>query len=134
VHGFDSFEGLPEQWHVQPKGAYSTCGEVPEVPPNVELHIGWFDATLPVFVGKNDQPVRFINVDCDLYSSTKTVLDQLAPRIQPGTVLVFDEYVGNDRWRQDEFKAFQEAVVEHGWRYEYLAFSVTDFQGSVRIL
>ena len=134
VHGFDSFEGLPEQWHVQPKGAYSTHGEIPELPPNVKLHVGWFDATLPVFTTENLDPVRFVNVDCDLYSSTKIALDLLASRIGPGTVLVFDEYVINDRWKDDEFKAFQEAVAEHKWRYEYLAFSVTDYQAAVRIL
>ena len=134
VHGFDSFEGLPEQWHVQPQGAYTTHGEMPELPSNVKLHVGWFDATLPAFTKENAEPVRFINVDCDLYSSTKIVFDQLASRIHPGAVLVFDEYVINDRWKDDEFKAFQEAVAEHKWRYEYLAFSVTDFQGAVRIL
>lgn len=133
VHGFDSFEGLPEQWHVQPEGAYSTHGEAPELPPNVILHVGWFDSTLPVFVKDNTEPVRLMNVDCDLYRSTKVVFDQLASRIGPGTVLVFDEYIVNDKWREDEFKAFQEAVAEHGWRYEYLAFSITDFQAVVRI-
>ena len=134
VHGFDSFEGLPEVWHIQSKGAFSTHGDRPELPPNVKLHVGWFDATIPVFAQDYAGPVRFMNIDCDLYSSTKVVFDQLSSRIGPGTVLVFDEYIINDRWRQDEFKAFQEAVVEHGWRYEYLAFSVTNFQATVRIL
>ena len=122
------------QWHVQPKGAYSTHGEMPELPPNVKLHIGWFDATLPVFMKENAEAVRFVNVDCDLYSSTKVALDLLASRIGPGTVLVFDEYVINDRWKDDEYKAFQEAVAERRWSYEYLAFSVTDSQAAVRIL
>jgi predicted O-methyltransferase YrrM len=126
VHGFDSFEGLPEQWDILTKGAYSTHGEIPELPNNVQVHVGWFDATLPRFVAENADPVRFANVDCDLYSSTKVVLDQLADRIGPGTVLVFDEYLINDQWRQDEYKAFQEAVASHGWRYEYLAFRITD--------
>ena len=134
VHGFDSFEGLPEEWHIQPKGAYTTHGQLPVVPDNVKLHVGWFDATLPVFMAENAEPLRFANVDCDLYSSTKVALDALAPRVRPGTVIVFDEYIVNDAWREDEFKAFQEAVNEHGWKYEYLAFTLTDFQAAVRIL
>jgi len=77
--------------------------------------------------------VRFINVDCDIYSSTKTVLEQLAPRIVPGSVIVFDEYVGNEYWRDDEYKAFQEAVAQHGWGYEYLCFSIFTKQAVVRI-
>jgi len=133
VHGFDGFEGLPERWHIQEKGVYSTHGEVPELPSNVEVHVGWFDATLPKFIAEHEGAVRFVNVDCDLYSSTKVVLDQLAARIGPGTVLVFDEYLINDQWKQDEYKAFQEAVVQYKWQYEYLAFSIPDGQAVVRI-
>ncbi|MDA8107986.1 MAG: hypothetical protein M0015_05070 [Betaproteobacteria bacterium] len=46
-----------------------------------------------------------------------------AGRGGPGTVIVFDEYFGHVHWREDEFRAFQEAVAENRWRYEYLAFS-----------
>lgn len=133
VHGFDSFEGLPEVWHHEPKGSYTTKGEIPEVPKNVTLHVGWFEDTLPAFLEKTSGTVRFMNIDCDIYSSTKTVLDQLAPRIVPGTVIVFDEYIGNEHWREDEFKAFQEAVARYGWSYEYLCFSVFTKQVAVRI-
>src|SRR5450830_1106836 len=105
VHGFDSFEGLPDEWHHEPKGSYTTKGVIPEVPGNVTLHAGWFDQTLPAFLAQHSGSVRFINVDCDIYSSTKTVLALLAPRIVAGTVIVFDEYIGNAHWREDEFKA-----------------------------
>lgn len=124
VHGFDSFEGLPEAWHHESKGSYSTKGVLPAVPRNVKLHAGWFEKTLPEFLSKTPGPVRLLNIDCDIYSSTKTVLDCLARRIVPGTVIVFDEYIGNAHWREDEFKAFQEAVAKYGWSYEYLCFSV----------
>lgn len=133
VHGFDSFEGLPEVWHHEPKGSYTTKGEIPRVPANVELHAGWFDATLPRFLAEVDGPVRFVNVDCDIYSSTRTVLELLAPRMVPGSVLVFDEYIGNEHWREDEYKAFQEAVVKFGWKYEYLCFSLFTKQVAVRL-
>jgi len=134
VHGFDSFEGLPEVWHHEPKGSYTTKGVIPEMPPNVELHVGWFEDTLPDFLATHDGPVRLVNVDCDIYSSTKTVLAALAPRIAPGSVLVFDEYIGNEHWREDEYKAFQEAVQAYGWRFEYLSFSMFTKQVAVRIL
>ncbi len=134
VHGFDSFEGLPEAWHTTAAGQYSTHGEPPELPPNVKLHVGLFDATLPTFVATHEGPARFVNVDCDLYSSTKTVFDALADRIVRGSVLVFDEYLVNDRWQEDEYKAFQEAVAARGWRYEYIAFSLLNGQAAVRIV
>jgi tetratricopeptide (TPR) repeat protein len=133
VHGFDSFEGLPEVWHHEPKGSYTTQGEIPKVPKNVTLHVGWFDSSLPEFLQQYREPIRLLNIDCDIYSSTKTVLDFLAPQIVHGTVIVFDEYIGNEHWREDEFKAFQETVVKNGWAYEYLGFSVFTKQVVVRI-
>ncbi|MEO8417310.1 MAG: tetratricopeptide repeat protein [Methylophilaceae bacterium] len=133
VHGFDSFEGLPDVWHHEPKGSYTTKGVIPTVPGNVSLHVGWFEDTLPKFLSDHHGPVRFINIYCDIYSSTKTVLELLAARMVVGTVIVFDEYIGNEHWRQDEFKALQEAVAQHGWRYEYISFSVFTKQVAVRI-
>ncbi|MFA6178426.1 MAG: tetratricopeptide repeat protein [Candidatus Methylopumilus sp.] len=133
IHGFDSFEGLPDEWHHEPKGSYTTKGVIPTVPSNVTLHVGWFEDTLPKFLSENSGPVRLINVDCDIYSSTKTVLDLLAPRIVEGTVIVFEEYIGNEHLREDEFKAFQEAVLKNGWQYEYLCFSFFTKQVAVRI-
>jgi hypothetical protein len=133
VHGFDSFEGIPEDWHDEGKGSYSTRGVIPQVPSNIHLHAGWFDATLPKFLETNAEQARLINIDCDIYSSTKTVLDLLAPRIVKGTVIIFDEYIGNQHWREDEYKAFQEAVTTYGWKYEYLAFSFFTKQVVVRV-
>jgi Flp pilus assembly protein TadD len=133
IHGFDSFQGLPEQWNGEAKGSYSTQGKLPKVPRNVKLHAGWFENTLPEFLKSNPGPVRLMNIDCDIYSSTKTVLDLLSDRIVPGTMIVFDEYVGNEFWRDDEFKAFQEAVSRYGWQYRYQAFSFFSKQVVVRI-
>lgn len=133
VHGFDSFEGIPEDWHNEGKGSYSTRGVIPKVPSNIHLHAGWFDATLPKFLETNAEQARLINIDCDIYSSTKTVLDLLSSRIVKGTVIIFDEYIGNQHWREDEYKAFQEAVKTYGWKYEYLAFSFFTKQVVVRI-
>lgn len=133
VHGFDSFVGLPEDWHGEGKGTYSTSGILPKVPRNVRLHAGWFHESLPGFLERHPGPVRLMNVDCDLYSSTKTVLDLLAERLVPGSIIVFDEYIGNPNWRDDEFKAFQEAAGKYGWAYRYLAFSFFSKQVVVQI-
>lgn len=94
VHGFDSFEGLPEDWagRHEERGHYSLGGTPPDVPANVILHRGLFDATLPGFLEAHDGPCALIHVDCDLYSSARFVLETLTPRITPGTVILFDEY------------------------------------------
>ena len=133
VHGFDSFQGLPEAWNDLPEGSYTTQGVIPSVPENVILHEGWFEETLPVFLETHQEPVRFMNIDCDIYSSTRTVLEHFAHQIVIGTVIAFDEYIANESWRQDEFKAFQEAVLKYGWDYEYLCFSFITRQVVVRI-
>lgn len=134
VHGFDSFQGLPEAWGANPAGTYSTAGVLPEVPANVELHAGWFSESLPAFLDRHRGPVRFVNVDCDLYRSTAAALAELSGRIVGGSVLVFDEYLGYPGWREGEFKAFREAAAARGWRYEYLAFSLFSRQAVVRVL
>lgn len=128
VHGFDSFEGLPEDWSwFQKRGRFSLGGRVPAfAEPNVRIHQGWFDAVLPGFLADYPQPVRLLHIDCDLYRSTQTVLRLLAGRIVPGTVIVFDEYLNYPGWEQHEFRAFQEFVAAGRLGYEYVAFASSD--------
>lgn len=133
IHGFDTFQGLPEAWGNNPAGAYSTQGQLPQVPRQVFLHSGDFKDSLPPFLAAEQGPLAFAHVDCDLYSATRTLLDLLAERIVPGSVLVFDEYLCTPRWREDEFRAFQEAVLANGWRYDYLAFNFFTRQASVMV-
>jgi len=135
VHGFDSFEGLPEDWGGTPmrKGKFSTNGRIPKVPANVRLHPGWFADSLPQFIERHNGPIAFMHVDCDLYSSTKTVLDSLTDKIVVGTVIVFDEYFNYPNWQQHEFLAFQEFVKTRGIKYEYLGFTAQAGSVALRI-
>lgn len=128
VHGFDSFEGLPEDWtYFQKRGRFSLRGEVPRFDePNIRLNKGWFDQTLPPFLAAHPAPARFVHIDCDIYASTRTVLELLAPRIVSGTVIVFDEYLNYPAWREHEFKAFQEFVAAHRVSYRYLGFASSE--------
>jgi hypothetical protein len=121
VYGFDSFEGLPEAWHgfLGGKGTFARM-DLPRVNLNVRLVEGWFADTLPRFVAKHDQPVSFIHVDSDLYSSAKTIFDSLGSRIRRGTVIVFNEYFNYPNWREHEYRAFREFCDQHHVRYDYL--------------
>ncbi len=134
-HGFDSFEGLPESWNDEPEGAYTTLGQLPDMPDNVKLHMGWFNETLPPFVAEQgkDTPIRLLNIDCDIYSSTVTVLEELESNFTEGSVVVFDEYICNKSWRDDEYKAWQEFIARTGWEYEYLSFNFSTKQAVVRL-
>ena len=125
VHGFDSFQGLPESWtgtRLQSK-AFARPGDLPKVPGNVELHKGWFSETLPGWRDANPGPVAFLHVDCDIYSSTREVFAGVGDRLGKGSVIVFDEYFNYPNWRNHEFKAGQEVVDGAGVDYEYLGYA-----------
>lgn len=123
-YGFDSFIGLKEDWTgwEWSKGDFSLNGILPKVNNNVELISGYFDESLPNWLLKNTGPFSFINIDCDTYEATSSVLNLLgSDRIVPGTVIIFDEYFGYNNWRMHEFKAWQEFVSKNNIKYTYLA-------------
>jgi len=133
VHGFDSFEGLPEFWRDGfDKGTFEING-LPAVRPNVLLHKGWFDKTLPAFVQKNNDTIALLHVDCDLYSSTKTIFESLENQIVKGTVIVFDEYFNYPIWQKGEYKAFQEFILKTDLPYRYLTYNIYHEQVAVII-
>ena len=83
LHGFDSFEGLPEDFDVggpHVKGTFDLGGVPPVVDdPRVTLFKGWFDRVLPGYeVPRHDRLV--VVMDADLYSSTTCVLGKLRPK------------------------------------------------------
>ncbi|MDA8549269.1 class I SAM-dependent methyltransferase [Litoricolaceae bacterium] len=133
-YGFDSFVGLPVDWHTEPAGSYSVGGKAPVVEKNVTLIGGWFSDTVS-YILDQEIDVSLIHVDCDLYESTIEALRPLAAssKLKPGTVILFDEYLTNLTWQADEFKAFQEIVQEFKLSYEYLAFGLITKQCLVRI-
>lgn len=112
-HGFDSFEGLPEDWSLvgKHKNSFSctkmlkkghfSLKELPEVNDNVELHKGFFDQSLEPWIEDNltsDSKIAWLHLDADLYSSTIYVLKMLNDYIVPGTIIRFDELVN---WRTE---------------------------------
>jgi hypothetical protein len=53
IYGFDSFEGLPEDWRDGYEKGHFKMEKLPEVRENVKLIKGWFDETLPQFIQFN---------------------------------------------------------------------------------
>ncbi len=134
LYGFDSFQGLPEEWKGKefPKGTFS-LDKAPKVPSNVTLVPGWFEQTVPEFARSLQHQPALVHIDSDLYSSSKTVLDHVGPRCGAGTVLVFDEFFNYPRWEEGEFRAFNEASASLGWQTKYLAYCSADEQVAVQI-
>jgi len=124
VHGFDSFEGLPEDWAmsddiVHPKGSFKAPRPILtrlQENKQIKLHIGWFEDTLPVWKENYPGMIAFLHIDADLYSSCVTVLEELNRQIVSSTVILFDEIYETQRyenWEQGEYKAFCE------WQEKY---------------
>ena len=143
VYGFDGWQGLPEKFNDLPAGHFAQ--KLPDVLPNCELVQGWF-GTRPVtdlsnipeftaqdFANKHNEPIALLHLDADLYSSTKTVLDAFADHIVPGTVILFNEYWNHPTWKKHEFKAWQEHVLKHNVKYEYIAYASDHQEVAVKI-
>lgn len=122
VYGFDTFEGLPEDWKPGYKRGHFRIQNwtALKVPSNTILVKGLFIDTLPTQLALIDQkyncytPVSYVHIDCDLYAGSKDVLFLLGNRFVPGTILVFDELFNYPAYRLHEVKALFESVVGLG--------------------
>ncbi|WP_305908381.1 TylF/MycF/NovP-related O-methyltransferase [Methylomarinum sp. Ch1-1] len=138
-YGFDSFEGFPdpiekdESTPITSKGFWANPpetvlkvlrdGRLDEKLINERIHLlkGWFDETLPKYQG----PIALLHLDCDLYESYTLALENLYDKVQPGGVIMFDEYRDN-RWPGatkaiDEFLSDKPEVIQSHqkctWKY-----------------
>ncbi len=132
TYGFDSFQGLPESWlSGMPAGTFAQ-DQLPEVG-GAKLVVGYFNDVLPQFLQEHPGPVDFLHIDSDLYSSAKTVLQLVGPRLQPGSVVHFDEFFNYPGWQRHEFRAWNEYTEATGLGFEYIAYAFDDCQVAVRI-
>jgi hypothetical protein len=134
IYGFDSFEGLPEQWQgfLYMKNWFDTKGVMPSVKSNVKLIKGWFENTVPSFFKEQNSEVSILHIDCDIYSSTKTVFNAAKPFLQKGTILIFDEFFNYPGYEKHEFKAFFELIDETKMDFDFIAYSGN--QAAVKLL
>lgn len=117
-HGFDTFEGLPEQWGTFAKGAMAAG--IPRVDDQrAFFYPGLFQHTVPAFLKEtdlSDAAIRVIHLDADLFSATLFALTSLAPYLKKGDILFFDEFnVPNH-----EFHAFQLFCSSYYLEFELL--------------
>ena len=94
---------------------------------------GLFNETLPTFIDKNHGPISFVHIDCDLYSSTLIILDNIGSRFQAGTLILFDEYFNYPSWKLHEHKAWLEYSEKTGTPFTYIGFTALDGRVLVRI-
>lgn len=105
--GFDTFEGLPEDWtRTKPAGSFDNRGKFPDIPDKrVTFVKGLFQSTLYEFLAEFVPRGRLVvHIDCDLYSASLFCLAVLDRRLVPGSLVLFDEFYG----LRHEFAAFQD--------------------------
>lgn len=131
VYGFDSFEGLEEDWvgsnHLA--GHFDLKGRLPEVAANVVLTKGWVQDTLPPFLVAQSGPIAYLHIDTDTYAPAQAILRLTRDRLVPGSIILFDELIGYPFWEEGEYKALVEEL--DGVRYSFIAFS--NMQAAIQI-
>ncbi|MGY8962977.1 MAG: TylF/MycF/NovP-related O-methyltransferase [Rhodospirillales bacterium] len=138
LHLFDSFEGLPETteeadlkspmvasgawapgrcFGINPEQLRDSCAQYLSTD-RIHIYEGWFKDTIPVL--SDSTKLAFVHIDCDLYSSTRDVLDGLLNRalISEGALLYFDDWDCNaSSLGLGERHAWSEAAETYGIKY-----------------
>lgn len=108
IFACDSFKGLPERFEQLEAGAFA-C-DPPDIP-GVEIVVGLFQDSLTDAFARRVGSVALAFLDADLYSSTRCALNWLTPLVHPGTLLLFDEFLGE---HESERRAFEDWSRETG--------------------
>lgn len=121
IFGFDSFEGIEEDWRINNlKKHFTTNKVVPKCESNVELVVGKVQDTLIDFLNKHDGDFQFLHLDMDTYIPTNFVLKEIKHKLKKNTVILFDELHGYESWEAHEYKALIENLSED--EYEFIGF------------
>jgi O-methyltransferase len=132
IFAFDSFDGFPtitgpDNYHNFKKGMLNfsyedflkvlTVNRMKDVIPIK----GYFDDVL-TYELQNQYEIKYaaiVFIDCDLYSSTKVVLDFIKNTLQTGTIVIFDDY-----WlfRGDQAEGGQKALSEFQEKWPNIQF------------
>jgi hypothetical protein len=119
LHVFDTFEGHPSAALSTHDGNH-TAGQFGETSVDevtaylsrfarTRIHRGDVLLTLPDL---DDVPFRLVHIDTDLYLPTRTCLEYFGPRLQPGAVVVLDDYSA------DKCPGVRAALVEYLERHD----------------
>ncbi len=124
--GFDTFEGLPEVWEGLTAnaeiGTFNVGGSIDNVKiedKRVELIQGLFQDTVPEFLHShrfNEEHLRVLHIDSDLYSSALYCLTQFDGLMRKGDVVIFDELSS-----MDEFWALLDYSIAYRRDYHVIA-------------
>ena len=123
VYGFDSFNGLPEDWQNIAKKGYFSLNNLPNIDNNIVLIKGLFQDTLDnFFIKHKNKNIKLIHIDCDLYSSAVYVLNKLIEYniLKTGTIIVFDEILNYYNFMEGELLALYDSLIKNNIKYKWI--------------
>ncbi len=153
VYGFDTFEGLVEDWQVDDQmvfksGTFSLTEPLAQrlMPDTgVVLHEGVPDAlgrkvqfirgstyeTLaPFLADRPASPIRLFHMDLDTYESCLHALETCKDRFIEGSILIFDEYLVTN----GEMLAFYEFQSKYELEWRYRAWGLETWEMNVEMV
>jgi O-methyltransferase len=117
--GFDTFEGLPEDYGPFAKGSMASALESLNITDSrASFYKGLFQDTLIPFLDKYQNGKRkLIHMDADIFSATIFSLSQLYRVLNDGDIIFFDEFAVP----KHEFMAFRIFTESFYVKYEVIA-------------
>lgn len=129
---FDSFQGLPALTGVDANSKQFFRGQFAHSKAEVEAFIrrhkdvahveieyveGWFKEEVHKWLSMNRVAAVVVHVDLDLHESCAQVLDAIAACLQPGTVMLFDDWNAHSAQSNcGERRAVRNWIAAHGDR------------------
>jgi len=143
VYGFDTFEGLVEEWQIEDQflikqGTFSLSdplaqrfirdtgvtlqGGVPDALGRKVQYVkgSTYDTLAPFLAERPAAPIRLFHMDLDTYDSCLHALETCKDRFVEGSILVFDEYLVTN----GELRAFFEFQTRYGFEWRYRAWGL----------
>ncbi|WP_431230971.1 class I SAM-dependent methyltransferase [Mycolicibacterium psychrotolerans] len=143
VYGFDTFEGLVEDWQIEDQflikqGTFSLSDPLSQRfirETGVTLHDGipgtlgrkvhyvkgrTYETLAPFLAERPGAPIRLFHMDLDTYESCLHGLETCKDRFVEGSILVFDEYLVTN----GEMLAFFEFQARYGLEFQYRAWGL----------
>jgi Macrocin-O-methyltransferase (TylF) len=153
VYGFDTFEGLVEDWQIDDQavvkqGTFSLSEPLAQrLMPDTGVHLddglpaplgrkvqfirgSTYDTLAPFLADHSGSPIRLFHMDLDTYESCLHALETCKDHFVEGSILVFDEYLVTN----GEMRAFYEFQNRYDLQWEYRAWGLEIWEMNVEMV
>jgi hypothetical protein len=153
VSGFDTFEGLVEDWQIDDQivikqGTFSLAEPIAQrfirdtgvsldegLPAALGRKVQFirgstYETLAPFLAERPTAPIALFHMDLDTYESCLHALETCKDRFVEGSILVFDEFLVTN----GEMRAFYEFQSQYGLEYRYRAWGLEIFEMNLEMV